>query len=495
MALDPQLAAVVSRSVEVPEPEAAISGVGGSSYGGLLWYAGGYADAIPPWGTAPSLRDAQLRRFFAGGEPFSTAAFAAVTSKYSALKWKLEGDERTTRAYDEILRNANWGRGWTDFVSKLVWDLLTQDKGAFIEIVREQDSPLSPCIGIKTLDSAYCWHTGNPEIPVIYLDRRSGKYHRLKWYQVWSLLELPIHHEQFSGLQMSAGTRVLKASQIFKNVLTYIDEKTGGRHTKAIHIVSGPSKKDMEQAMQAQQAASDARLLERYMQPVIVAMMDPSATPQIATLELSALPEGWDMDQQMTMYLTVLALALSTDYGELAPLPGSGLGTATQSEVMDRKSKEKGVGLFQTLMTELINTMVLPANVKFSYDEDTSDGAAKEAQVKSLRAATRAAQIESGEIDVAAAREMAIEEGDISEEVAAGIEARAGEAAAADALVAEQQAELAAATPPEPPLPDIGMAAVDPARLKAEEAAAGDIAKAMAKIYVNVQKKLAALED
>lgn len=417
----------VAFSVETPEK---IGNVGPATSGavigdrfGLFAIAAGYADGIPEWGTAPTLRDGYLRAFIPR-EPFLASALASIVARNAQMSWKVDGGTRVSAAAHDLLLNAEWGEGWHAFITKLWLDVLSQDKGGFVELVRATDSPSSPVIHVKTLDAACCWPTGDPEMPVIFFDRVGGKYHRMAWYQVYQVREMPIHHQMFYGLQFSAVTRVLKAAQLYRNVRTYFEEKSAGRFTRAIHVVGGISKTDLADAMELQHQVSDQQSLSRYMQPVVVAAIQPEHSPSVATIELAAMPDGFDSEKWMKEYLTVLAMALMTDYGELAPLPGGGLGTASQSEVMDDKSKKKGSGLFRKLVEQMVNRAILPATVEFSFDEQDKAEELKDAEIRKARAEGRGFMRQNGEVDDAGARQLALDAGDLSPELFAAMNER-----------------------------------------------------------------------
>ncbi len=421
-----QIEQAVQRSRQTPE-DATQSLTPGADGFGVLWFASQYADAVLPWGQQPTLRDGQLKAFLTT-EPVSASAFATVVGQYAAFAWKIEGPEQSKNAAHDLLHQAQWGRGWADFISLLAWDYLIQDKGSFVEIVRESDSETAPCIGIKYLDASACWPTGDPQFPVIYFDRKGGKYHKLKSYQVWHLSELPMSHPFYHGLQLSALSRVLKAAQIFRNIEIYQDEKTGGRHAKAVHLLSGipqAAVDALQESLKGQQTDADQRLLSRYIQPLIYSTLSPEAKASVATLELSAMPDGWDQEKAFKIYMTCLSMGLLSDYQEFAPLPGGNLGSGSQSEVLDQKAAKKGPGLFRKRVEHMMNFAgILPRNVEFSYDEQDIDEEKARAEIKERRAKTRAVQVSSGELDAAGARQQAVDDGDISEELFAAMNER-----------------------------------------------------------------------
>lgn len=413
---------VLDRSVEtLPPKDQAPMSVGDGGWG-ILAFAGTVGDEIPQWGTLIQRRDAMLRNFIVS-EPFCAGAFASVIARYAAFSWTLNGGgPRTTAACQDMLLSANFGGGWADFISEITMDYLTSDKGAFVELIRTADRPDAPVIGLHALNSLQCWSTGNPEVPVIFWDQLSGQYHRLQWYQVHHLREIPMssplmNRARVFRLQMCALSRVLLHVKAFRSILEYLDEKTSGRHHKAIHVVAGISRNELQDALTKQENAADARQLLRYIQPVVVTALDPGATPKVATLELSTLPDGFDIEKTWRMYISCLALGLLTDYQDLAPLPGGNLGTSSQSIMLDKKAKAKGAGLFRKQITHMMNRVVLPAGVEFEFDEQDLDEDQAAALARETRAKGRSLMKATGEVDDLGARQIALDDGDISAEL------------------------------------------------------------------------------
>lgn len=298
----------------------------------------------------------------------------------------------------------------------------TQDHGAFVELIRAGDRETSPVIGIATLDSARCYPTGNPEVPVIYQDANS-RYHQLKWFQVVQLLEMPapITPETtgyFMRLQYSAITRVLRAAQIIKSIGVYNEEKISGRFEQVVHLVSGANSDEIRDAMNRRRVESDMAGLQRYTLPPIVTTIRPDANLKHEVVELASLPDGWDEEKSFKWYINALALGFLTDYQEFAPLPGGNLGTSAQSEVLHQKSRGKGPALWQNLIGRLMNMHgVLPGNVEFGWDEPDIEAEQQEAEVRKTRAEARQIDVQSGVLTVQAAQQSALDSGDISQEV------------------------------------------------------------------------------
>jgi len=405
------------RSVKVEDPATgyppSISDVS------LIWMVGQAASAIEPWGSLPKKRDRQLRAFITA-EPLFASALGVVASRNMAFSWSIKGPPRVAERYKRVLNNSDDGYGWRSLLSKTSVDLYTQDYGAFWELVRDGDSPDSPVVAINHLDAARCWHTGNREYPVLYLDRKN-RYHQLKWYQVVTLREMPApvetNYPSPFGLQYCALTRILAICEIIRNINVYHEEKTGGRHARAIHLVKGLTNTQIQDALASYEQANNQRGFLRYVVPLIVASVDPKADIGHDTLELASMPDNFEYTEWFKTYIGILAMGFLEDYQTFAPLPGGNLGTSTQSQVLHLKARGKGPALFMKLISEALNFEVLPEGVEFFWDEQDYEEDKAKAEARQLRAQTRAAQIASQELTVEAARQIAVDEGDIPQEI------------------------------------------------------------------------------
>lgn len=376
----------------------------------LFWLIGQFADEIAPFGRG-KLRDTQLRAFITQENIFASA-LGIICSRNSGFAWKLEGPPRTVSVIQEIFNMANLGRGWQNLIVQTSIDLYTQDFGAFWEIVREERRPDSPIIGINHLDAARCWHTGLWDTPVIYQDWK-GQYHILNYFDVLTFAEMPVPYERYYGMQFCALTRLLRGAQEQKNIATYKYEKTGGRNTRAIHLVKGVTSQQLTDAITRARAEADSAGLSRFMNPIVVGTLDPKADVGHDTIELIGLPEQYDEKLNFDHYLNLIAMAFESDYQEFAPLPGGGLGTGAQSEMLHLKARGKGPLNFMSLISHSINTRLLPKNTKFLWAEQDLEAEKSDAEVRAIRAQTRAVRIASFEITPQVARQIANDEGDL----------------------------------------------------------------------------------
>lgn len=374
------------------------------------------ADDITPWGLNPWLRDKQLRDFWPT-EPILAGTIYSLAIRNAAMTLTFDGPPRTVSAVQDLFNSANLGKGQLDFFTKLSIDLSTQDNGAFFELIRDGDSETSAVIGLNHLDARQCRRTGNVEIPVIYTDRL-GVQHKMAWYQIISLAELPSPIETMYGMQYCFVTRVLRAAQVLRDMSIYKREKVGGRGPTDIHLVGGVAQSRIDDKLKIDQEKADNKGLLRYMDAMVVAGLDPTQSVSVATIPIKSLPDGFDEDTTLKWYIAWLALNAGLDYQDLAPLPGGGLGTSQQSVTLDRKSRGKGLAFIQKLVLQALNFHgVLPRNVTARYEEEDNTAALDEANLKKARADYYSVYATSLGMPKQIIYQIMQDEGDISEEI------------------------------------------------------------------------------
>lgn len=403
--------AVLKRSVQVtPRDE-------WSSGGQLLALTiASVADDIIPWGQAPYLRDKQLRDFWPT-EPIVGGTIYSLAIRNAAMTLTFDGPPRTAKAVQDLFNSANLGKGQLDLFTKLTLDLLTQDNGAFFELIREGNSETSPVIGLNHLDAARCRRTGSIDIPIVYTDRLGGQ-HLMRWYQIISLTELPSPIETMNGMQYCFLTRVLRCAQILRDMNVYKREKIGGRGPTDIHLVGGVTQSRIDDKLKIDNEKADNKGLLRYMDAMIVAGLDPTQSVSLVTVPIKSLPDGFDEDTTLKWYIAFLALNAGLDYQDLAPLPGGGLGTGQQSQVLDRKSRGKGLAYTQKMILQALNFRgVIPQNVTARYEEDDNSAALDEANLKKVRAEYYSVYATSLEMPKQVIYQIMADTGDIDEEI------------------------------------------------------------------------------
>lgn len=396
----------ISESVQVqPDPNvsSALNAVGTI----LTFMLASTADQITPWGRNPMIRDRQLRDFWPT-ESYLAGSVASVSFRNAAFDKEIKHkSKQIVRAVTDMLDTAIAGDmiGWVPFINRLSVDLYTQDNGAFIEVIRDPgmdaDSrfkgSMAPVIGISNLDSNQCMRTGNAEFPVIYTDRESRE-HKLAWYEVICLSDLPSPIEKMNGIGVCSVSRALRLSQIMRSIALFKDEKIGGRNPRALHIVGGVSRSELDQATKRSIEQANNKGQMRYIDPIVLASLDPEKPVSSTTLELASLPDGFDLDQEMQWYIAGLALDFGTDYQEFAPLPSGNIGSSSQSFILNRKSSGKGPRTFMDTLSGAFSYYgVLPRDTKLVFNDKNEQEESERQEIRT-KAAEEAAIIVNSKI-------------------------------------------------------------------------------------------------
>jgi hypothetical protein len=392
----------IAQSVQVQPP------VSSSNSAGIFTFMlASAADAITPWGENQPRRDRQLQEFWPT-ESYLAGTVANVAFRNAGFDWEIRGgSEKVNQAVTDMLMRAIAGDqvGWSNFCKPHSQDLYCTDNGTFIELIRDPGTDansrfkneLAPVIGIAHLDSGKCTRTGNIETPVIYEDRL-GVYHKLKWYQVISLADMPSAIERMNGVGVCAVSRALRLAQIMRSIAIFKDEEVSGRNVKKVHIVGGVGRQQLDDAILRTVEKANNQGQQRFIEHAVLASLDPEKAVSHVEVELASLPEGFSYDQEMQWFIAGLALDFGTDYQELAPLPGGQIGSSAQSTVLDRKSSGKGPRNWMDLISQgFKNFGVLPRGCTMIFN-DKNQQEEMERQVVRTKASEEAAIIVNAKI-------------------------------------------------------------------------------------------------
>lgn len=380
----------------------------------LIIYLAQLADEIP---IRPGLRrDKALDKFWRT-ESVLAGAIYSMASKVAALDFRLSGKTKAVARYANIFQAAEFGAGWVQFIQKVVQDILTQDNGAFVELLRPKGaSPTSPVRGIAHLDAQRIQRTGNPVTPYLYHSKKDSKWHRLKWFQVLALTDQPSPREEDKGRGYCAVSRVLEFAKLLRAIQTYQAQKLSGQRIPALLFVQGMRRNAVADAIE--KAREEARSAGRslYISPIVISSHDSQRPLRADLIELAGLPDGFSYDEMMKWYIGVLALGMGTDYIEFFPMPGGNLGSAQQTTEMSSRSRGKGPGLILQQFEFGFNWYVLPNTVKFQFASTDPTAERERVELGVWRARRRGEMVKSGEITGEQALQIAVREGDAPED-------------------------------------------------------------------------------
>jgi len=412
--------------------ERATTGRGRPGLSLFLWAAGGGTDLIPPWWSRS--RDAELRKFWRRIDHLAGAVYT-MESLISTIPLRVEALDPTVQLHKRqaeefttfLMEEADFGEGWGFWVQRWVEDHVTQDNGAFAEVLGDgpPDGPIfGPALGLAHLDSYRCTRTGHPEFPVLFMDT-NGNQSKLHRSRVMMSSSMPSPASEMNGVGFCAVSRCVNVAQTLLDMMVYRQEKLGSRPSQGILVTKGGlDPDDVNEAFQVAEQTMDNQLLRRYGKFVV--MGDSSLIDAgIDKVELTGLPEGFNEKEATGLAMAAIALAFGTDPREL--FPGMTIG-ATRAEALIAHLKQRGKGPGQLLQNieRGLNAKFLPPHLKavFDFQDDAQDE--QRADIKTSRATRRTEELGSEVLDVRGAREIALEEEDLSEAQFADLELRDG---------------------------------------------------------------------
>jgi hypothetical protein len=363
----------------------------------------------PPYYTRAG--DEVLISTIAAEDKWSNAVAIAAT-KCASLEYDVEGDVplRRNRSH-EILGAVDGMQGWGQFIAKQMQDFLCTNNGEFVEIVRASKAVGSRVVGLLHLDSTRCYRTGDPQIPVIYMDRL-GRLHELRAHQVIAIADLPTSRLTFNGVGFCAAQRVYRTIYRMAAIEQYIAEKVTGRRPLKVTLINGLTQKQLEAIFQSADQDANAKGLTSYMGAAVSAVPTDEDISTVE-IELSGLPDNFDLEKERLNANLTYANTIGLDIQDLQPgAIGGSLGSSTQSQVLNDKAKGKGLSYWRKAFTEQVNLKVLPDATVFMFiEKDYRDEMAK-ADAAGARQGVRSQMISDGMIDAQQALQMAVDEGD-----------------------------------------------------------------------------------
>ena len=390
-------------------------------------------------------------------EDMWAAAVAIAATRFAAHGYTIKdsGDSgRKVSASQQLMKRANGGEGWVPFAIKVMRDLLLCDNGIGIRLRHEGDEtvkirvketvqgaetggfaeaavtvsrPGAKITGLYHLDSLRMIRTGNLVYPVRYMPI-NGVQQIFRWDQVLIYADQVSPRAELFGVGECAASRAYKTiSKLSAMEQLVYENLTGGGANKLVFL-QGINDPTLQAILKSGEADAQARGLVYYLGTILGAI--PSDTPiSMVEVKLKELLSSFvPKDERDNGYL-IYANNIGVPVQSIQPLSGQGLGTGTQTLVLEDAAKGQGaMPAFIKWWEQTVSDRVLPATteVQFTDENDMRDQEAR-AKVQKLRADTRAVQIQSGEISPPMARQLAVDSEDLPQEMVADDATGAGQ--------------------------------------------------------------------
>ncbi len=119
---------------------------------------------------------------------------------------------------------------------------------------------------------------------------------------------------------------------------------------------------------------------------VVVPLLD--ATQQVSgyRIPLAELPDKFDRKEEFDIAVLTYANAIGLDVQDIQPLTGQPMGSGAQSQVLDEKSKGKGLVAWRMEFTHEQNWEILDDVTTFAFDEEDLRDKQRSAEVSKTRA-------------------------------------------------------------------------------------------------------------
>ena len=377
------------------------------------------------------------------------SAVAIATTKFAAHGFTIKDStdsQRKVSASQELLKRADGGQGWVTFAQKIMRDLLTTDNGVFIAVRRDGDevqkirvkaersiqganpagyadasvtisNPGAKITGLYHLDSLRCIRTGNLAYPLRYYSLQ-GWQQIYRWDQVLMYADQPSPRAEHFGVGECAASRAYHTIAKLSAMEQLVYENLTGGGANKLVFLQGINDPTLQAILNSGKADAQARGLVYYLGTILGAI--PSDTP-ITSIEIrlkELLTSFVPKDERDNGYL-IYANAIGVPVQSIQPLSGQGLGTGTQTVVLDDQASGQGaLPAFLKWWEQTVSDRVLPKTTELTFtDENDLRDQKLRAEVQKLRADTRAVQIGDGEISPAMARQMAVDSEDLPEEL------------------------------------------------------------------------------
>ncbi len=368
--------------VESPSSRAAYSPTRGDAYtyrkgaGGRLILSQGYGVGIqqplPKYlPRSPRSRDRVLYLTPRAESQWGSALGIAI-SKISSWAWSVESTSKAQRGrLQQLLLTADFGHpsgvwGWVPFTERLGRDFLCTNNGSFFNIARETTAYGSRIKGLHHLSSLRCRRTGDPDWPVLYIDRL-GRETAFPWYSIVCMVDAPEPDDIGYGMGFCSAERAYDQIKKLAALEGYMYEKLTANSPTTLYLLNGITQEQLDDLLKDAEDQQAEEGMQQYMGAIIATMLKPDQTPAVASIPLAGLPDNASPEDERMRGDIIYANALGMDLNEIRPQGGQQLGAGASSQVLHEKQKGKGLISFQRQLHHVLNWEVFDPRSTFYF--------------------------------------------------------------------------------------------------------------------------------
>lgn len=376
-------------------------------------------DLVPPyWSTG---RDKALRNFWkqTGSGHLSSAMYNAqakllgipfrVVARDPSIVSHVEQAEKIRQRLDLV---SEFGAGFEKAMAKWYEDYLSQDNGAFMEVIGggKHDGPIIGApIAVRHLDASKCVRTGDPVFPVIYRDGdvNDGGDFKLHFSRVIFSSQMPSAIKELNGVGYCAVSRAIDVAQTLIDMNVYKREKLGSRPHSRLYVGQGISANDIMSAFRMADTAMDKHGYKRYSRNVAIGSEDNSDI-DIKAIDLTSMDQ-FDESKSVPLAMSAIALAFGMNVNEIWPSAGSSSG----SKQAGIKVRGKLPDQVTSALEHEFNFKFLPPHLELIFDFEDDDEDQQRAVIRDIRARSRERNMMGGVTVSQTERRIMLKDGDI----------------------------------------------------------------------------------
>jgi hypothetical protein len=412
-----QLENTVNRALglAVGENEANVDpDVGGSSFFSWVTQTG---DLIPGWWS--TARDRALSKVWKESNHMSIAVYNTQAKIVGIPPVIIPRDPTNDAHLDQaeklqsvLFTSSDFGQGWAVTYAKFIESLITQDNGAFMEIIGE-GLPAGPIVGspvsIRHLDSSRCIRTGHPIYPVKYMDD-TGKMFKLHRTRVIYMSQMPSSYKEMYGVGFSAVSRSVEIAQTLIDIIRYKQERLGSRPQNQMLIGKGVTGRQIMLALRQHEEDLTNRGFKRYGRTFAIGSENTEI--DVTKLDLNHL-DPFDEETSMNLGMFAIASAFGMDADEIWPVAGKSAGKA-EANIRRMRSRGRLPAQITSELRSQFNYKVLPPHLALSFDFKDDEEDMQQANIRDIRARNRERDLGDGSINVRGARLGMLDSGDLN---------------------------------------------------------------------------------
>lgn len=346
-------------------------------YNSILNWVTAASQEEPEYKPDSRTRDSWLQKFWKQ-EPHWAGVVSAVNMIDANRGWTMVGGRNQVNRFVPVLRDADDGAGWRQYVSQQSTGYYTTDIGPITELGRDGEG--GPLRALYHLDPTKCSLTGKRNAPLRY-NNTKNPWQPEDFFRLVSMKDI---REEFFGLGFCATSRVLDMARLMLGVYQHQMEMVGARAPKGLMLLQNISQEQWDEAMRIRDARMDSDMRKYYNAVAVIAQQGVDAI-DAKLVALSQLPEGFDLEVFTNLLMYAYALCIGYDPIEFWPVLAGQLGRGRETDIQHRKGTGKGGLNFMLAMQEAIQKE-LPDTVHFEFEQRDQEGVLLDVQVSQAAA-------------------------------------------------------------------------------------------------------------